>query len=159
MERKCERLAVFQVFFSGDPWLLQCSNENATITEAFAGASRRLSVTSSVHVGAIDCGGKLPSNRTFFQRFKLPPVNFTKTPTGYLFSNTDPPQQVSASCMLQQEGVRRFFSPSAVSDPGEMDAGWGETGGLGREVQVRGRPVPEATSTCCCEVVMLRKMC
>lgn len=83
-----------QVFFGGDPWLLQCMNENATINPYFVGAAKKASVDGSVRFGYIDCSGKLPSNKTFFQRFKLPPQNFTAAPIGYLFANGDAPEKI-----------------------------------------------------------------
>jgi hypothetical protein len=64
-----------QVFFGGEPWMLQCADENVTIGAGFLGASKRMSVTSSskVNFGTIDCNGKLPSNKTFWQRFGQTP--------------------------------------------------------------------------------------
>ena len=84
-----------QVFFGGEPWVLQCINENMTVFPSFVTAAKKLSVTApSIRFGVIDCVGKLPSNRTVLERFKLPAVNFTASPTGYLFANTDRPVQV-----------------------------------------------------------------
>lgn len=67
------------MFFGGEPWMLQCANENVTIGGGFLGASKRMSVTSQVHFGTIDCNGKLPSNKTFWQRFGLTPKPFSST--------------------------------------------------------------------------------
>ena len=62
--------------------MLQCMNENATANPYFERAAKKASVDGSVRYGFIDCAGKLPSNKTFFQRFKLPAQNFEKTPVG-----------------------------------------------------------------------------
>ena len=59
-----------------------------------ADACRDHLVDGSVRYGGIDCGGKLPSNKTFFQRFKLAKANFTATPVGFLFANGDVPEKV-----------------------------------------------------------------
>ena len=72
--------------------MLQCANENVTIAEGFLGASKRLSVTSNVKFGAIDCNGKLPSNKTFWQRFGQIPKPFSAVaPVGFLFANNNDP--------------------------------------------------------------------
>ena len=69
--------------------MLQCANENVTIGGGFLGASKRMAVTSNVHFGTIDCDGKLPSNKTFWQRFGQPKKAFsTGAPVGFLFANT-----------------------------------------------------------------------
>lgn len=81
-----------QVFFGGEPWMLLCANENTTLSEGFLGASKRMSVTSSVKFGAIDCNGKLPSNKTFWQRFGQVPKAFSSSqPVGFLFANNNEP--------------------------------------------------------------------
>lgn len=81
-----------QVFFGGEPWMLLCANENTTIGEGFLGASKRMSVTSSVKFGTIDCNGKLPSNKTFWQRFGQAPKAFSSSqPVGFLFANNNEP--------------------------------------------------------------------
>jgi len=81
-----------EVFFGGEPWMLQCANENVTIGAGFLGASKRMAVTSNVHFGTIDCNGKLPSNKTFWQRFGLTRKSFSSTaPVGFLFANNNDP--------------------------------------------------------------------
>mmetsp|Transcript_57054 Transcript_57054/g.134724 ORF Transcript_57054/g.134724 Transcript_57054/m.134724 type:complete len:405 (+) Transcript_57054:96-1310(+) len=83
------------VFFGGEPWLLQCANENVTVHQAFATAAQKLTATTDIRFAALDCTGKLPSNKTFFQRFKLPPVNFSSSnPAAFLSTNGDMPIQV-----------------------------------------------------------------
>jgi hypothetical protein len=72
--------------------MLQCANENVTIGAGFLGASKRMAVTSNVHFGTIDCNGKLPSNKTFWQRFGLTRKSFSSTaPVGFLFANNNDP--------------------------------------------------------------------
>ena len=72
--------------------MLQCANENVTIGAGFLGASKRMAVTSNVHFGTIDCNGKLPSNKTFWQRFAMAPKTFSSTaPAGFLFANNNDP--------------------------------------------------------------------
>lgn len=81
-----------QVFFGGEPWMVLCANENTTLGEGFVGASKRMSVTSNVKFGTIDCNGKLPSNKTFWQRFGQTPKTFSAAaPVGFLFANNNEP--------------------------------------------------------------------
>jgi hypothetical protein len=61
-----------QVFFGGDPWMVMCSHENMTVPAAFVTAARKASLSGDIRWAVINCGGKLPSNRTLFQRFKIP---------------------------------------------------------------------------------------
>ena len=83
------------MFFGGDPWVLQCVNENTTVSPTWVTAAKKLSVVApSVRFGVIDCEGVLPSNRTFLERFKLPKANFSSTVTGFLFANGEKPLQV-----------------------------------------------------------------
>jgi len=106
-----------QVFFGGEPWMLQCANENVTIAEGFLGASKRLSVTSNIKFGAIDCNGKLPSNKTFWQRFGQIPKPFSAVaPVGFLFSNNnDPlaiPEKYINDAKKLSEWAEKYRSPT-----------------------------------------------
>jgi len=106
-----------QVFFGGEPWMLQCANENVTIAEGFLGASKRLSVTSNVKFGAIDCNGKLPSNKTFWQRFGQIPKPFSAVaPVGFLFANNnDPlaiPEKYINNAKKLSEWAEKYRSPT-----------------------------------------------
>lgn len=83
------------MFFGGEPWMLQCANENVTISEAFLTASKRMSVTSNVKFGTLDCDGKLPSNKTFWKRFgKTKRAFSTSAPVGFLVANNNDPLDI-----------------------------------------------------------------
>jgi hypothetical protein len=94
-------LSFRQVFFGGEPWVLQCIDENMTVSPAFITAAKKISVTApSIRFGVIDCAGRLPSNRTILERFKLPPVNYSASPTGFLFANSERPMQVYSTSKM-----------------------------------------------------------
>ena len=38
------------MFFGGEPWLLQCANENVTVHQAFATAAQKLTATTDIRV-------------------------------------------------------------------------------------------------------------
>ena len=38
------------MFFGGEPWLLQCANENVTVHQAFSTAAQKLTATTDIRV-------------------------------------------------------------------------------------------------------------
>ncbi len=91
-----------------------------TVSPAFITAAKKISVTApSIRFGVIDCAGQLPSNRTVLERFKLPPVNYSASPTGYLFANSERP--VQASLAMSISPIFPHFLPnfSPLSRTGE----------------------------------------
>ena len=53
------------MFFGGEPWLLQCANENVTVHQAFATAAQKLTATTDIRVRTrpaddVDVGETLP---------------------------------------------------------------------------------------------------
>ena len=127
------------------------------MSPAFITAAKKISVTApSIRFGVIDCAGRLPSNRTVLERFKLPPVNYSAVPTGFLFANSERPVQVSLALPLimytRQESwpsfrfIERSVSRSKDKDSFKVDArasgsiqvrdGSKEACAVGREVQV-----------------------
>ncbi|EKX54365.1 hypothetical protein GUITHDRAFT_99847 [Guillardia theta CCMP2712] len=116
-----------EVFFGGDPWMVHCANENTTgLSAGFLGAAKRLSVTSSIKFGAIDCGGKLPSNKTFYERFKLPLYDFNKNrPLGFLFANGDSPLQIPDDLYSEPKKLSNWAEKN--SKPSVKEVAWDRT--------------------------------
>ena len=103
--------------------MLQCVNENTTVAPSFVTAAKSLSVLNpSVHFGAIDCSGQLPSNRTLLQRFNLPALD-PANPTGYLFANSQRPLQVGSGYIVgrpnlsSQKGTLLTIPPNSQVPP------------------------------------------
>jgi len=115
-----------EVFFGGEPWMLQCANENVTIGEGFLGASKRLSVTSNVKFGTIDCNGKLPSNKTFWQRFGQVPKAFTAAaPVGFLFANNNDPLGIPEKYINDAKKLSEWAEK--YSKPSVQELSWTKT--------------------------------
>ncbi|EOD13454.1 hypothetical protein EMIHUDRAFT_103765 [Emiliania huxleyi CCMP1516] len=74
--------ALKQVFFSGEPWLVECGH---SVSPAFYDAEG--SLPKDLRVGLLDCAAALPSGKTTIQRFKLSPPK--RGPTVLLFANAD----------------------------------------------------------------------
>ena len=74
--------ALKQVFFSGEPWLVECGH---SVSPAFYDAEG--SLPKGMRVGLLDCAAALPSGKTTIQRFKLSPPK--RGPTVLLFANAD----------------------------------------------------------------------
>jgi hypothetical protein len=66
-----------QVFFSGDSWIIICSEyTQAGLDSKLIAAASFLSVSfpdADLHLGTINCSTYLPSGRSILQRFKLDP--------------------------------------------------------------------------------------
>ena len=106
------------VFFSGDPWLVQCGSK-ADLAAASTGdgglgshevvelALKRLT-EASVRVGLLDCAKKLPSGKSTAERFKL---DATVDPTLVLAANGQPVVQLVPS-MLHKHGLSGALFPT-----------------------------------------------
>ena len=77
--RAADAAQLKEVFFSGDPWLVQCGTKadiSAAIVDDGFGAHPVVEKAASglpkeVKVGLLDCHKKLPSGKTTVERFKL----------------------------------------------------------------------------------------
>ena len=82
-----------QVFFSGEPWLVQCASKADL---ASAGAADGLGAHETVElavpllkdtkVGLLDCAKRLPSGKSTMERFKLDNSIGAPRPPGYVHS-------------------------------------------------------------------------
>ena len=61
------------VFFSGEPWLVECTSAKRPSPAVFAVEKLMAAqpVASEVKLGLLDCGATLPSGKSTLERFKL----------------------------------------------------------------------------------------
>jgi hypothetical protein len=77
--RAADAAQLKEVFFSGEPWLVQCGTKaeiSAAIVDDGFGAHAVVDKAASalpkdVKVGLLDCHKQLPSGKTTLERFKL----------------------------------------------------------------------------------------
>lgn len=116
-----------QIFFSGEPWLVQCIGPGNPLDSTFAAAAPHLAANkepySVVKTATLSCGDKLPSGMTVYQRFKL---NENTKPLVALFANGEKPQVVSKDALeMAATLVKRVSEASKlriadVSTPGSF---------------------------------------
>lgn len=80
--------ALKEIFFSGAPWLVQCTKDKKA-SQVLRDAEGSLKTTN---LGLIDCDAALPSGKTLFQRFKLSPPS--SCPVYLAAANMEKPQIV-----------------------------------------------------------------
>lgn len=83
-----DTVALKSVFYSGQPWLVQCSKGRAA-TQVLSDAEGSL---KAARLGVLDCDAVLPSGKTTYQRFKLSPP--TSCPVYLAIANMEKPQIV-----------------------------------------------------------------
>lgn len=101
--------ALKAVFFSGDPWLIQCGSKTdlaAGGMDAGLGAHEVVELSLpklpiDAQVGLLDCAQKLPSGKSTLDRFKL---NVALQPTLVFSANGQAPFQVTQA-MLAKHGT------------------------------------------------------
>merc|ERR1719310_29975 len=95
------------VFFSGEPWLVECSSRGKP-SPAFVEVEKLTAeVPSDVNLGVLDCGATLPSGKTTFERFKLNAP--TSGPTVLLFANQEArPAMATASIVASGATLLRW---------------------------------------------------
>ena len=105
------------VFFSGDPWLVQCASKTdlaAAAADAGLGAHDVVELALPAlgrvptRVGLLDCAIKLPSGKSTLDRFKL---DTAVTPTLLFVANGHTPVQVVPS-MLAKHGASSTLFPN-----------------------------------------------
>ena len=112
-----------EVFFSGNPWLVQCGTKadvSAAIVDGGFGAHAVVekavpSLPKGVKVGLLDCYRKLPSGKTTIDRFKL---DNTVSPLLVLAANGKT-QQITAS-MLNKHGLAQLLFPTPRQQAGAL---------------------------------------
>ena len=112
------------VFFSGEPWLVQCGTKAdlaAAAATANSGGSLgahevlelalpKLSSVAGVRVGLLDCAKKLPSGKSTLDRFKL---DAQVDPLLVLAANGEPPVQLMPSMLHKHGGLGSALFPSS----------------------------------------------
>mmetsp|Transcript_36963 Transcript_36963/g.85611 ORF Transcript_36963/g.85611 Transcript_36963/m.85611 type:complete len:423 (+) Transcript_36963:99-1367(+) len=111
-----ETEALKQIFFGGEPWLVQCVGPGKKLDSNFVAAAPYLAANkepySVVKTAAIQCGDKLPSGKTVYQRFNLNPSTH---PLVTLFANGEKPLVVSAEALeLTATLVKRVSEASKL---------------------------------------------
>jgi len=76
--------ALKEVFFSGEPWLIECGRSGSPALYAAEASLRK-----GTRAGLLDCSATLPSGKTTLERFKIAPHK--RGPTILMFSNVDRP--------------------------------------------------------------------
>mmetsp|Transcript_22661 Transcript_22661/g.53605 ORF Transcript_22661/g.53605 Transcript_22661/m.53605 type:complete len:353 (+) Transcript_22661:124-1182(+) len=81
-----------RLFFSGNPHLIQCVNSTVGAHSATVAASKALS-SEGIKVNTLRCFDRLPSGKTFFQRFGFKDrfLPGKELPLLFVFANGDPP--------------------------------------------------------------------
>ncbi len=113
------------VFFSGEPWLVQCANANELMAHAI---DKKLGVHEIVEkamaalpkeaqVGMLDCWHKLPSGKSTIDRFKM---DVSYTPLLLLAANGKPPKQVVPSLLTKFGGITTSLFPSMRQHAGAL---------------------------------------
>ena len=105
------------VFFSGDPWLVQCVSkedlETFDIDPKLAAdeivEKALAALPKEAQVGLLDCGKRLPSGKSTHDRFKL---DTSLTPTLLFAANGKPPAQIKPN-MLDKYGLASRLFPNA----------------------------------------------
>jgi hypothetical protein len=104
------------VFFSGDPWLVQCGSQAdlaAAAVEGGLGAHEVVELALPklapvARVGLLDCAKKLPSGKSTLDRFRL---DSSLDPTLLLVANGQTPVQLTPP-MLTKHGLGTALFPS-----------------------------------------------
>lgn len=105
-----------EIFFSGQPWLIQCVGGGVPVDSTFAAAAPFLAANkepySVVKTAALPCGDKLPSGKTIYERFKL---DRSVQPLVALFVNGNRPMVVlSDALQMTQTLVKRVSEASKL---------------------------------------------
>ena len=76
------------VFYSGEPWLVECTKTKNASPMVYAAES----LLKGVQIGTLDCSAPLPSGKTTFEKFKINPPSYG--PVLLAAANTERPQLV-----------------------------------------------------------------
>ena len=104
-----------EVFFGGEPWLVQCASKADLAAAAAAdglGAHEvvelALPLLRESKFGLLDCARKLPSGKSTYDRFKL---ESSASPTLVLAANGKAPTQITAPMLNKYIGTSLFPTP------------------------------------------------
>jgi len=100
--------ALKSVFFSGEPWLIECTSAGKPSPAVFE-AEKVLAAQENpeIKLALLDCGATLPSGNTVVQRFKLSPPK--EGPMVLLFANQQAqPAMATKSILASGESVVRW---------------------------------------------------
>jgi len=108
-----------EVFFSGEPWLVECSKKGSTASPVVYDAEGSL---KGVKIGVMDCTAVLPSGKSTYERFKLREPTYG--PVILSAANSERPQiaprnVLSSGAALAEWGTQmtthKIYSPSSSS--------------------------------------------
>jgi hypothetical protein len=123
-----DRHALTEVFRGGQPWLVFCagallgSEEQQPAFAGFRETARILGIRGEVQAAVLDCGAKLPSGKSTYERFGLERQN--RYPTVFFCANGERPQQLSAEDFV-------VYERSAAAGGSGNGGGIGGGGGMG----------------------------
>ena len=124
-----DRHALTEVFRGGQPWLVFCagallgSEEQQPTFAGFRETARILGIRGEVQAAVLDCGAKLPSGKSTYERFGLERQN--RYPTVFFCANGERPQQLSAEDFVVYE------RSAAAGGSGNGGGNGGGGGGMG----------------------------
>lgn len=99
------------LFFGGLPYLVQCVGPSDPLHRAFSEAAPKL-VKEGVIPVAVDCGAKMPSGKTIYDRF-FAGKDVSAEPFFFLVANKDAPRHLAITPNKQVFG---FTRTQTVSD-------------------------------------------
>jgi len=94
--------ALKQVFYTGEPWLVECTSGRSASPMVYnAEASLR-----GVQIGTLDCGATLPSGKTTYERFKLKEPTYG--PVLLAAANTERPQIAPRNALMNEKDMIKW---------------------------------------------------
>jgi len=91
--------ALKRVFFTGEPWLVECTTSGAASPMVYSAESS----LRSVQMGTLDCGAQLPSGKTTYERFKLSQPSYG--PVLLAAANTERPQIAPRNALANEAAL------------------------------------------------------
>ena len=88
--------ALRSVFYSGEPWLVECTSARAASPILYSVESP----LRGVRMGTLDCGALLPSGKSTYERFKLTQPSYG--PVLLAAANTERPQIAPRNALLSE---------------------------------------------------------
>ena len=94
-----------EVFFSGQPWLVECTSAGSPSSVMYAAESK---LRDPVRPALLDCGAKLPSGKTTLERFKLKAPSHS--PFIIAVANLEKPQVAGRDIVASPEALAKWAS-------------------------------------------------
>jgi len=91
--------ALKRVFFTGEPWLVECSTRGSASPMVYNAESS----LRGVQIGTLDCGALLPSGKTTYERFKLTKPSYG--PVLLAAANTERPQLAPRNALASETAL------------------------------------------------------